>query len=52
MQIPRRGPFPIDQPRSLLGNTYLRLALVHWFGPDRGFPSFGYMISTGTSFGY
>jgi hypothetical protein len=52
MQIPRHGPFPIDYPRSLLGNVYLRLALVNWFGPDRSFPSFGYMLSSGTSFSY
>jgi hypothetical protein len=51
MQIPRHGPFPIDYSRSLLSNVYVRLALVNWFGPDRSFPSFGYMISTGTMLG-
>lgn len=43
----RHGPFPIDYPRSTLGVLNLRLALVHWFGDDRGLPSFG--ASTGLS---
>lgn len=51
MPPPRHGPFPIDYPHSLLGNMYLRAALIHWFGPDRDYPSFGYMLSVGSAFG-
>jgi hypothetical protein len=39
--LPRHGPFPVSYPRSSLGAYTLRLALVHWFGPDRDLPSFG-----------
>jgi hypothetical protein len=51
MRPPRHGPFPIDYPPSLLGTAYLRVALVHWFGPDRSLPSFGYMLSAGVAYG-
>jgi hypothetical protein len=52
MRVPLHGPFPISYERSLLGSTYTRVALVHWFGPDRGVPSFGAMLSVGASYGW
>ncbi|HKP60055.1 MAG TPA: hypothetical protein VJV78_25195 [Polyangiales bacterium] len=52
LPVPLHGPFPINYERSRLGNVYLRAALVHWFGPDRApYPSFGMMLSIGTSYG-
>lgn len=53
LPAPLHGPFPIDYERSRLGQMYLRVALVHWFGPDRKpYPSFGAMLSLGNSYGY
>lgn len=52
LPVPLHGPLPINYERSRLGNFYLRAALVHWFGPDRApYPSFGMMLSLGTSYG-
>jgi hypothetical protein len=49
--VPQHGPFPIDYASSPLGAAFFRLALVHWFGPDREIPSFGYILSAGTAYG-
>lgn len=49
---PRHGPFPVSYPRSLLSAYNVRLALVHWFGPDREAPSFGMTLSVGTAYGH
>jgi hypothetical protein len=48
---PRNGPFPVVHPRSLLGASNVRLALVHWFGPDRSPPSFGLVAVVNLAYG-
>jgi hypothetical protein len=47
----RHGPFPIDYPRSTLGAFNMRVALVHWFGPDRSPPSFGATFAMSVAYG-